>query len=365
MNDSIVIAENTTVPLTVAWIKDLAIRAAHNPTVIKWSEECSQSIDVLQCVFDRAYDAILYKPDPVTKQNLRTIENILREREGNCVTYCQLIGAMLINLNIPFRYKVISVLDTSDPNFQWHHIYTVTLSGVVLDPVLGHKQDGTDTRENRPKKGFFNKEGFYKSQNIYPMPRLEILQGYNTVYNPNAISFYSNRSKLSRYGLLNGRPNISPHLGCSCNDQLGKTIFGKILSSVTNTGKAIANLAVSPVEAITGTQIIGPNYGGNQFFEGLDKGISKGVAAIGNIASNAVTGGAIKFKDPYAVQAQKEAEAQAQQQAQQQAMLAQMQPQAQQSGIGMLPILLLGGGLAVAAFSGNDKKKKKKKGGRK
>jgi hypothetical protein len=268
---------------------------------------------------------------------------------------------MLINLDIPFKYKVISILDTSDPNFEWHHIYTVTLSGVVLDPVLGHIQDGTDTRENRPKKGFFNKEGYYKSQQIYPMPRLEILQGYNTVHNRNAINFYSNRSKLSRYGLLNGRPNVA-QLGCSCHgDQLGKTIFGKILSSVTNTGKAIANVVVSPIEAITGTQIIGPDYGGNTFFESVDKAVSKGIAAVGNAASTVVTGGAVKFKDPYAVQAEKDAIAQAEKDAQANALLFQQSQQQQEAGMSALPIILLLGGGAALWMASSDKKKKKKK----
>lgn len=342
MEEGIVIKENASIPEIVSWIKKYAIEYSADPTVKAWSEECRKSDDPVRCVFNRAYDAILYVPDPINRQRIRTVENVLRTRRGNCATYCQLIGGMLINLGIPFRLKVISMYPLDDPDFEWHHVYVVTQDGIALDPVIGQRQDGTDTRENRPSKGQFNKENYYASHLIYPMARLEILQGTLGRRYPTMPPVIMSRSRLSRMGVLNG-------CGCGCNDcndQLGKTIFGKILSSVAQPLKVIANVAVSPIEALTGKQIIGTNYD-SEFLSKVDKATSGAVAAAGNVASGAVTGGLIKFKDPYVVAAEQEYLAQQQALLEQQAMQQQQQrsatEQTNNSSGSMLPILLIGG----------------------
>lgn len=234
-----IITDITSIPETVKWIKKLTIQASKDPRVQQMAEQCLKSSQPLQCVFDTAYDAMTYMPDEIEcnncgwlgvkadkvystkvdyklfcpacqssnlklKQQLRTIDNILRDHKGNCTHYAILIGGMLINMKIGFKDRVVGY---DKPN-KYDHIYVVTDSGIILDPVQGQKQDGTDTKFNRPVKGKFNKEVKYRYKLDYPMPNLEILQG--TLGCDQAFApIVKNRSSAARLGLISG------YVGCS------------------------------------------------------------------------------------------------------------------------------------------------------
>jgi hypothetical protein len=89
-----------------------------------------------------------------------------------------------------------------------------------LDPVIGQKQNGKETKEGRPVKGSYNKEVKYNYKLDYLMPQLEILQGTETVNNKRKIS---GRSQAVRLKVL------SKNIGCcSCGGNgLGGLFCGK------------------------------------------------------------------------------------------------------------------------------------------
>jgi hypothetical protein len=240
--DVIVITENSSIPNTINWIKKLTIQASHHPEIKQIAEEARQSDNVLKFVFDYSYDKILYVPNEGKKQQLRTVWNFLRTRKGNCAIYVELIGAVLLNLGIPFKFRVVNYI-TEDPKTgaqiipkEMMHVYIVTKDGTVLDPVIGQRQDGTDTWTNRPRNGQFNVELPYYKKIDYPMARLEILQG-NLGANPNFKYVVTNRSKMSRYGMLNGS------VGCGCQSQGTLGLFKKLVDKFVRSTPAYQTIS--------------------------------------------------------------------------------------------------------------------------
>ncbi|MDX2195707.1 MAG: hypothetical protein NW207_04760 [Cytophagales bacterium] len=171
-----IVSASTTIDKTIEYIKRFTIAGSLNSEIKAIASECRYSSDVLKCVFDAVYTRVVYSPDPPNRQVIKAVHCTLSNGIGNCTDYSILIGAILINLRIPFAYKVVSY---SEPG-QYEHIYIVSRlnnKDIYLDCVLGQRQDGSDTIANRPEAGLYNKEVKYKYYKIYPMTQLEILQG--------------------------------------------------------------------------------------------------------------------------------------------------------------------------------------------
>ena len=280
-NDVLVISEDSTIPHTIKWIKELTLQAAAHPEIKKIAIDALKSDNVLKYVFDFAYDKILYVPNEGGKQQLRTVWNFLRTGHGNCTIYSEIIGAVLINLGIPFKYRTVSypvvdkVTGITTPGQFFEHVYIVTNSGTVLDPVLGQKQDGTDTRRNRPKCGIFNYELPYSKKIDYPMSRLEILQG-TLGQNRNLKSVITNRSKMARYGML----------GCSCG--CGQEQLNGLFSKLANKFVAqtpVYNFVATQVSTDAANRVAVPIA--NEFADNATK-IANTVTKAVNIASSAL-----------------------------------------------------------------------------
>ncbi len=82
--------------------------------------------------------------------------------------------------------------------------------------------------------------------------------------------------------------------------QLGKTLFGKIIGGVVDVFHGLANAAVNPIEAVIGTQIIGDKYSDTGFGDFVAKSQnvdSKMNAVIGTVLSDVFFGGKIKITD--------------------------------------------------------------------
>lgn len=172
MDKEIVISNRTTLNHTIKFIKRLARKGAKSPIIQEVSEAIKFSDFPEKDVFGFVYDSVVFKPDPENDQQVRTVERSLSEGVGNCVDYTVLTSAILLSLGIPHKYKVVAF----DRRSGYEHIYVVT-DRVIIDPVLGQKQDGTDTRYNRQPFGLFNQEMKYLKAKYYPMPRLVMLQG--------------------------------------------------------------------------------------------------------------------------------------------------------------------------------------------
>jgi hypothetical protein len=275
----ILITKDTTIPLTVDWIRKIAVQGTKNPEIQRIAEKCKNESNPLKCVFDSAYNKIVYKPCPENEQSLRTIENMLREGEGNCVNYSTFIASILILMNVPFFFRTVSY---DNPN-SYDHIFIVTKSGVVLDPVQGQRQDGSDNQYNRPTHGNFNKEVSYKYKKDFAMPALTILQGTNNSrVDPAGFPVTISRSKYIRQG--------KNTMGCSCNQKtMGRTWLDTLVRTVGEIGSAPFITTVNAVsQIVTNKNLI--NYKPQTKIGGLATDAVQLSVASPIIGYNTVTG---------------------------------------------------------------------------
>lgn len=190
---TIVLSKDTNLAQVIGKIKELAVSGSDDPRIKRIAQTCASSDSPSRCAFNLVYSLVLYEPDPDDRQILKAVHCTLDSGKGNCVDYSILLGAILLNLNIPYVFKVVSF---STPN-AYDHIYIVLKDGSVLDPVLGQRQDGTDTRSNRPINGEYGNECSFKYSKKFEMPSLEILQGVKPVT-------IVSRTEAFRMGVLNG-----------------------------------------------------------------------------------------------------------------------------------------------------------------
>ena len=149
-NRSVHIYDRTTISKTVKWIKAVANASAKNPKLCRVAQRLKKEADPLKAVFDYAYSNVVYRSDPDELQIIRFPERSLRDRVGNCVDYAVLVAALLkcMDLGIPIKLRVVSWRGKRN----WQHIYVLLGNwGVytIFDPVIGQRQNGEDTFNNR------------------------------------------------------------------------------------------------------------------------------------------------------------------------------------------------------------------------
>lgn len=89
----------------------------------------------LQSIFDFVYNYIQYEQDSTTTEQVRRPLRTLWDRKGDCDCFATLIGSILTNLGIPFKFRVAAY--NGRENFQ--HVYVIVPTGAgykVCDPVL-------------------------------------------------------------------------------------------------------------------------------------------------------------------------------------------------------------------------------------
>ena len=114
-------------------------------------------------IFNYAHRQIRYYPDEPGHQLIRAAWRSLKDRKGNCVDYTVLISALLRVNGISHALRTVA---TAGSNYD--HIYIVTADGVVLDPVLGQRQDGSELTGQRSKPRY-NDEVHYTKKMDYPV----------------------------------------------------------------------------------------------------------------------------------------------------------------------------------------------------
>ncbi len=163
---SVTILNNLSIWFVVVWIKKIALLSSEDSRIKEIAASlCKQPYSAEKAIFDYARSRVVFRDDPKGIQQIRTAVNSLREGVGNCVDYCVLISSLLINCGIPHKvrfvwYKSPVWYENFGRRKNWKHIYIVTENGIILDPVLNQRQDGTDTFTNR-EQGMFNKEKRY------------------------------------------------------------------------------------------------------------------------------------------------------------------------------------------------------------
>jgi hypothetical protein len=301
----LIINKDTSIPETVHWITKLAIAGSNHPQVIKIANQVKESDKPLETLFDIAYNTLVYKPDEQKKQQPKTIDRMLHDGTGNCVDYVILISSVLFRLGIPHWYVILGY--DKDKSNEFHHIL-IKVNNTLLDPVPGQKQDGTDTRFNRPVKGKFNHmtPHFYKIE--YFMPQLEILQGTKPILYQGSVSRTRAKRQLNSFGAL-GCSELGCSTGCGCGSNLGKTFFGKVFRDIADVAVGTANVLVTPIEGVIKREIISNSALSDSKFgnfvkksQEVNSKLNKGLA---NIVSSVFIGGAIKAEDMDAVQKEK------------------------------------------------------------
>lgn len=87
--------------------------------------------ETCRAVFDFIIANVNYNEDPNGVQWIRTPARLLHDREGDCKSMAILSASLLNNLGIPCFLRFVSF----SRNNQITHVYTVTESGIIIDPV--------------------------------------------------------------------------------------------------------------------------------------------------------------------------------------------------------------------------------------
>ena len=131
-------------------------------------ENPNNRVKQLEAVFNYAFNNARYFPDPPNRQQIRTPMRLLKDRYGNCVDYSVFIGTLLKLLNIPCSLKMVKF--ARNENYSHIYIITQTLPAIVLDPVIGQDQDGSELLKGKSKRtSFFNKEEPYYKAYLMPI----------------------------------------------------------------------------------------------------------------------------------------------------------------------------------------------------
>ena len=87
--------------------------------------------ETCRAVFDFIIENVNYNEDPDGVQWIRTPARLLHDGEGDCKSMAILSASILNNLGIPCFFRFVSF----SKNHQITHVYTVTESGIIIDPV--------------------------------------------------------------------------------------------------------------------------------------------------------------------------------------------------------------------------------------
>lgn len=126
---------------------------ANTPKAIAQTKEIAKRFkgkseyDTAKKIFDFLKNDITYRAD-TTHQKVKLPSALLREKVGDCKSYALFTGAILSNLNIGWKYVLVSYRNDPTPT----HIYVVTDSGIIIDAVWG-----TFNSEKKPIHKFYHK----------------------------------------------------------------------------------------------------------------------------------------------------------------------------------------------------------------
>lgn len=146
-------------------IKILAVNGSKNKIIQSFAEKIKHlpKEQKNKAILNFAYDNAVMELSPEDRQQLRTVENILRTGKANCTGYTTLISAICHALNEPHTYRLT---DTGGNGYD--HIY-ILKDNFVLDATAGQPADNTATKENRNFSCKFNFEFPYLQKKDFKM----------------------------------------------------------------------------------------------------------------------------------------------------------------------------------------------------
>lgn len=134
-NRNMIVFPNGGVDDTVALMKKVAKEFAPDTKILAQKLRRNTLDATLQSIFDFVYNYIKYEQDNITTEQVRRPLRTLWDRKGDCDCFATLIGSILTNLGIPYKFRVAAYHGRE--NFQ--HVYVIVPTGAgykVCDPVL-------------------------------------------------------------------------------------------------------------------------------------------------------------------------------------------------------------------------------------
>ncbi len=128
--------------------------------------------DTCKAVFDFIVQNVNYNEDPNGVQWIRTPARLLHDGEGDCKSMAILSASLLNNLGIPCFFRFVSF----SKNNQITHVYTVTDSGIIIDPV--ERIDG------QPVFNYASQYTYKKDMNTTQISRLSGIGATEDIYTP-------------------------------------------------------------------------------------------------------------------------------------------------------------------------------------
>ena len=128
--------------------------------------------DTCRAVFDFIINNVRYNEDPDGVQWIRTPARLLHDGEGDCKSMAILSASILNNLRIPCFFRFVSF----SKNHQITHVYTVTESGIIIDPV--ERIDG------QPVFNYASQYTYKKDMNTTQISRLSGIGATEYIYTP-------------------------------------------------------------------------------------------------------------------------------------------------------------------------------------
>ena len=135
LNRNMIVIPNGTVEDTVELMKIVAKKFAPDTKQLAKQLRRNTLESTLQNIFNFVYNYIQYEQDSTTKEQVRRPLRTLWDRKGDCDCFATLIGSILTNLGIPYKFRIAAY--NGRENFQ--HVYIIVPTGAgykVCDPVL-------------------------------------------------------------------------------------------------------------------------------------------------------------------------------------------------------------------------------------
>lgn len=128
--------------------------------------------DTCKAVFDFIVENVNYNEDPNGVQWIRTPARLLHDGEGDCKSMAILSASLLNNLGIPCFFRFVSF----SKNNQITHVYTVTESGIIIDPV--------ELIDGQPVFNYASQYTYKKDMNTTQISRLSGIGATEDIYTP-------------------------------------------------------------------------------------------------------------------------------------------------------------------------------------
>jgi len=145
----LLIADGTSMD-TIKLMRDVVHATYDGPTAKRIANalrsQTSDRDELIDKLATFVYKSAYFVPDPPTAQRIRTLDNVLRTSNANCVSYSTAISTVLKQLGIPHKFRAVWM-----PGYKgFNHIY-IMVGNRPIDIVPDQVQDGSEFYQ-RPLK---------------------------------------------------------------------------------------------------------------------------------------------------------------------------------------------------------------------